>query len=166
MRLTERFAALTPKQREQWGAIKDGAGLDAFLSEADLELTAEEKAQAASYIGSEKAALSDEELENVAGGGCADYEDDWKRRALEEGRGAKVEKYNIVSMKNEAGKCPICNQHRGSLFSTNCIDTTGRDGVTWGIYYKTKCYECDSLLGTTMIQRGSGSPRTVSIYKG
>ena len=166
MTLTERFAALTSEQREKWGLLKDSAGLDAFLSEAGLELTAEEKAQAASYIVSGKVAISDEELENVAGGGCKDYEDDWRRWALEEGCGAKVERYSIVSMKNEAGKCPFCDQHRGSLFGANCIDTTGRDGVTWGIYYNTKCYDCDSLLGTTMIQQGSGSPRTVSIYNG
>ena len=33
MTLTERFETLTPDQREKFNALKDGAGLDAFLTE-------------------------------------------------------------------------------------------------------------------------------------
>jgi len=69
MTFTEKFANLTPEQREKFNALKDGAGLDAFLSETGMELTAEEKAQVMKYIESGKLPLSEEELETVAGGG-------------------------------------------------------------------------------------------------
>ena len=70
MTLTEKFKGLTPGQREKFNALKDSAGLDAFLSETGLELTDEEKAQVLEYIASGKLPLADEELDNVAGGGC------------------------------------------------------------------------------------------------
>jgi len=68
MTIAEKFANLTPEQREKFNALKDGAGLDAFLSETGMELTAEEKAQVMKYIEFGKLPLSEEELENVAGG--------------------------------------------------------------------------------------------------
>ena len=71
MNLTERFAALTPEQREQFSALKDGAGFDAFLSETGFELAADEKAQVLEYLASGQLPLADDELENVAGG-CGD----------------------------------------------------------------------------------------------
>ena len=71
MNLTERFAALTPEQREKFNALKDGAGLDAFLTETGFELTDEEKTQILEYIASGQLPLADEELESVAGG-CGD----------------------------------------------------------------------------------------------
>ena len=70
MTLTEKFANLTPGQREKFNALKDSAGLDTFLSETGLELTVEEKTQVLEYIASGKLPIADEELENVAGGGC------------------------------------------------------------------------------------------------
>ena len=39
MTLTERFAALTPEQREKFNAVSDNAGLDAFLSETNTVIT-------------------------------------------------------------------------------------------------------------------------------
>ena len=70
MTLTEKFKNLTPGQREKFNTLKDSAGLDAFLTETGIELTYEEKAQTLEYITSGKLPLADEELENVAGGGC------------------------------------------------------------------------------------------------
>ena len=72
MALTERFATLTPEQREKFNALKDGAGLDAFLSETGLTLTGEEKAAVTAYIASGKLPLADEEIENVGGGSICD----------------------------------------------------------------------------------------------
>ena len=74
MTLHEKFAALTPEQREKFSALKDGAGLDAFLTETGFELTDEEKAQITELILSGKLPLSDDELENAAGGGCTPVE--------------------------------------------------------------------------------------------
>ena len=69
MTLKEKFAKFTPEQQESFlVAVKDGAGLDAFLSENSLELTSEEKAQALEFLKSGKLPLSDEELKNAAGG--------------------------------------------------------------------------------------------------
>jgi len=71
MTLQEKFAALTPEQREQFSALKDRAGLDTFLTETCLELAADEKAQVLEYIASGQLPLADDELESVAGG-CGD----------------------------------------------------------------------------------------------
>jgi hypothetical protein len=68
MTITEKFATLTPEQREKFNAVKDGAGLDVFISETSVEITDEEKLQILSYIESGKLPLADEELDNVAGG--------------------------------------------------------------------------------------------------
>ncbi|MCL2096227.1 MAG: hypothetical protein FWH10_04900 [Oscillospiraceae bacterium] len=73
MTITQKFATLTPEQREKFKELKDAAAgvvLDAFLDENNLALTDEEKAQALEYLKSGKLPLADEELENVAGGGC------------------------------------------------------------------------------------------------
>jgi len=70
MTIAEKFANLTPEHLEKFKALKDSAGLDAFLTETGLELTAEEKAKVLQYIESGKLPLADEELDNVAGGGC------------------------------------------------------------------------------------------------
>ena len=70
MTLTDKFRGLTPGQREKFNALKDSVGLEAFLFETGLELTVEEKAQVLEYIVSGKLSLADEELDNVAGGGC------------------------------------------------------------------------------------------------
>ena len=43
MTLIEKFATLTPEQREKFKALKDGAGLDAFLAETGAAFSQEEK---------------------------------------------------------------------------------------------------------------------------
>jgi len=68
MTIAEKFAKLTPEQLEKFSTLKDKAELDAFLSGPGLELTDEEKTQVSEYIKSGKLTLSEEELENVAGG--------------------------------------------------------------------------------------------------
>ena len=70
MTLTGKFLGLTSGQREKFYTLKDSVGLEAFLSETGFELTVEEKAQVLEYIASGKLPLADEELDNVAGGGC------------------------------------------------------------------------------------------------
>ena len=75
MTLTQKFASISPEQREKFKALKDATALDAFLTENSLALTDEEKAQAIEYFSSGKLPLADEELENVAGGCGIDYSD-------------------------------------------------------------------------------------------
>ena len=64
----ENFKGITPEHLEKFKVLKDSAGLDALLTEAGIELTAEEKTKVLEYIESGKLPLADEELENVAGG--------------------------------------------------------------------------------------------------
>ncbi|MCL2078569.1 MAG: hypothetical protein FWH17_01855 [Oscillospiraceae bacterium] len=72
MTMQEKFAALTPLQREKLDELKDNAKMEAFLSENDIKLTDEEKTQILEFIESGKLPLSDEQLENVAGGGLVE----------------------------------------------------------------------------------------------
>lgn len=68
MEMIEKFKKLTNEQRKQFITIRDGAKLDVFLSETGVELTREEKARILEYFQSGKLSLSDDELDNVAGG--------------------------------------------------------------------------------------------------
>ncbi|MCL2051501.1 MAG: hypothetical protein FWG91_07230 [Lachnospiraceae bacterium] len=70
--MQEKFVALTPVQREKLDELKDSAKLDAFLLENGCELTVEEKEMLIDFIETGKLPLSDEQLENVAGGGLVD----------------------------------------------------------------------------------------------
>ena len=74
MTLTEKFGVLSPEQREKFNTVKDDAGLDSFLSETGVTLSSKEKAQVIAYIVSGKLPLADEELINIAGGGCGGSE--------------------------------------------------------------------------------------------
>ena len=70
MALQEKIAKLTPEQWEKLDAVKDETALDAFVSEHGIELTAEERGQILEYFKTGVLPLADEELDNVAGGGC------------------------------------------------------------------------------------------------
>lgn len=74
MALSEKIAKLTPEQKEKLVAVKDEAALDAFVSELGIELTVKDREQALEYFKTGKLSLADEELENVAGGGCRTQE--------------------------------------------------------------------------------------------
>ena len=68
MTLTEKFAALTPEQQEQFDTVKTVEQFEALLAEHKLEPSAEEKAGALEYLEKGIIPLADEELENAAGG--------------------------------------------------------------------------------------------------
>ena len=68
MTLTERFSGLAPEKKQAFMAVKDEAALDAFLSEAGVTLTADEKKQALEYVTTGTLPLSDDDLDSVAGG--------------------------------------------------------------------------------------------------
>jgi len=73
MNITEKFSTLTQEQRELFNTVSDGAGLDTFLSQSGIELTAEEKAAALEFVASGLLPLDDDELDAVAGG-CSSSE--------------------------------------------------------------------------------------------
>ena len=68
MNIIEKFSNLTQKQRELFNTVSDGAGLDTFLSQSGIELTAEEKTAALEFVASGLLPLDDDELDAVAGG--------------------------------------------------------------------------------------------------
>ena len=68
MTLAEKFATLTPEAQETFTAVKDEAALDTFLSQNGVTLTAEEKKQAVEYVTTGTLALSDDDMDAVAGG--------------------------------------------------------------------------------------------------
>jgi len=110
MNLTERFATLTPEQREKFYTINDSAGLDAFLAETGLELTSDEKEQVTEFITSGKLPLSDDEINAVAGGQDPNLVAVWRRQAESEGRGTHIGigmagLFNIYSWRD--ARCPF-----------------------------------------------------------
>ena len=68
MNITEKFSALTKEQHELFNAVRDGQGLETFLSKTAIELTPEEKNAALEFIASGLLPLDDDELDAVAGG--------------------------------------------------------------------------------------------------
>jgi len=146
MNLTERFATLTPEQREKFYTIKDSAGLDAFLTETGLELTADEKEQVTEFITSGKQPLSDDELNAVAGGQDPNLVAFWKRQAESEGRGTHVGMsvaglFNIYSWRD--ARCPICKVE-GSVFSASKGEVTSSSSILYQDFYDVKCYACNT----------------------
>jgi hypothetical protein len=73
--LREKFAAITEEQGKELAAAveaKDMAALETFCQKHGIELAADEKEAVAEYFKTGKLPLADQELENVAGGGCFD----------------------------------------------------------------------------------------------
>jgi hypothetical protein len=71
--LQEKIGAITEEQEKELAAAleaKDIAALEAFCQKHGIELAADEKNVAAEYFKTGKLPLSDQELENVAGGVC------------------------------------------------------------------------------------------------
>ena len=68
MTLKEKLASLTPEQKNEFDGIRTAGQLEAFIAECKLELSEEEKKSLFVYLESGKFPLSDDELENAAGG--------------------------------------------------------------------------------------------------
>jgi hypothetical protein len=135
MSIAEKYKNLSAEQREKFNALKDSAGLDIFLSETGMDMNPDEKAQVLQYIESGKLPLTDEELENVAGGGCFGgdtKQQSWKKIAEFEGRLLPV-KYLV----NVIFKCGCCGE-KDSMYARS-MDAEGI-GSTLLIYYDCKCY--------------------------
>lgn len=107
--------------------------------------------QAAVFLNPEAAKaeeLADEELDNVAGGGCGSSQDDqekWRQQAAAEGR------YVKVCLHNTRDNCSAC----GTNASVYAVGMTTGDAVndTDGYVYKdtyfdTKCYFCGKKHST------------------
>jgi len=68
MSLLEKIATLTQEQHEKILEVKTSEDLEKFLTKTGLRLTEEEKSQIHNYVNTGLAELSDDELDNAAGG--------------------------------------------------------------------------------------------------
>lgn len=125
MTLIQKFANLTPRQREKFAAIKDGAELDAFVSETNIDLTEEEKTQAGEYLKKGMLPLDDDDLDTVAGGATKDVS---PGLAAADGRN-----YNLPSGNN------LCVCHHENKWARS-VGTKTLNGQTK--YSDIKCYKC------------------------
>jgi hypothetical protein len=149
MKLMEKLEALTPGQKEKFSSVATEQELDAFINEIGAELTAEERAAAWKYIEAGqpktegKAALADEELENVAGGGCGSSKPDYQKMAKKDGRDVQVFKFGQgligTRIKGKPDHAPCgcgANTIQESIFAKNCY-------VSGSHYFSDcKCYAC------------------------
>ena len=68
MTIQEKIENLTPEQRAKLQTVKTEQELDAFLAEAKLETTTEERATLSQHLKAKNGELTDDELEAAAGG--------------------------------------------------------------------------------------------------
>jgi len=158
MTITEKFATLTTEQQEKFNALKDGAGLDAFLSDTGLELTEEEKAQVLEFIETGKLPIDDDELDAAAGGVDSSVISAWRRIAESEGRGAHIGCGDTGLFRTtwRNANCPKCDGPE-SLFGSSIVKHTVYGLVVEGSYFCTnvKCYVCGYIFGDCTLQAGT-----------
>jgi len=68
MEIVKKFSSLTPEQRKKFDAVKDTAGLDAFIAETGITLTETDKTAVEEFFKTGALPLSDDDLDIVAGG--------------------------------------------------------------------------------------------------
>ena len=71
MTLKEKLTSLTPEQKKKFDGIKTAGQLEEFIADCILELSDEEKKGLLDYLESGKFPLTDDEMENAAGGGAS-----------------------------------------------------------------------------------------------
>lgn len=137
MTLMEKFANLTPKQKEEFAVITNAAELDAFASEHGIDLTDEEKAQAAEYFEKGRLPLSDDDLDLVAGGAA---KDESPALAAADGRTHNLPAFSLLC---------ACHHKNKWARSTNMYvktmwipDAKQYQNIICTAYMDIKCYKC------------------------
>ncbi|MCL2078570.1 MAG: hypothetical protein FWH17_01860 [Oscillospiraceae bacterium] len=154
MTLQEKLTKITPVQREKFNTIKDGAGLDAFLTETGIELTADEKAQVLKFIETGKLPLSDEEMDSAAGGADPNVVALWRKSAANEGRGTHVgmTQHGFFGNYWQDARCPSCKVE-GSVFSADKSPVM-RNPLDYQIFLNVKCYVCNTTMWDATMRPG------------
>jgi len=136
MTLTQKFANLSPEQREQFAAVKDGAALDTFLAEHGITLTDDERQSALEYFQSGILPLDDDDLDAVAGGAS---KEDSANQAANDGR-----TYNMPSaiMSQINGYCACNHSHKWARTRTYKGQSSGTNASFIYDYSDIKCYNC------------------------
>ena len=140
MTLMEKFAKLTPEQREKLNAVKDEAALIAFAAENGIELTEQDKRDALAYFESGVLPMSEDDMDAVAGGAAAKKTSPAKAAA--DGR--------LVPMPHSHyfyHPFSYCSCHHDNKWAREVITTTsGYDANTVthsSTYIDIKCYKCN-----------------------
>jgi hypothetical protein len=152
MTLIEKIAALTPEQQEQAKAMGEAEQLIAFLTECGTALDDADRAEVKEYFDRGAVALSDEELENVAGGGCgpSDQEKRWAQQAAAEGRRVKY------ALGGQRDKCWQCGKV-GSVYAVRYHNTG--DYQPQHVWSDLKCYNCGLTSSQRRLNAGGGDIR-------
>jgi len=128
MTLMEKFASLTPEQREKFDEVNDEATLVAFAVENNIELTDEDKKKALTYVENGVVPMSDNDLEAVAGGA---NKDNSPNRAAEDGR--------LIPLPVMTG---LCRCHHKNKWARSKETLKGELGLTNYRFIDIKCYKC------------------------
>lgn len=127
----------TLEQLQDAKAAKSPAELIEKAKEQGIDITLE---QASAFLDGQASEISDEELDNVAGGACCEQtqNEKWKEAAAAEGRTIFCEVVGI----NAYARCDFCFA-RSSLYARQKeVRKNGYD-----LYKDVKCYNCGRLCG-------------------
>ena len=94
---------LTPKMIEKAKVAKSAEELLALAKENNVEMTADEAATYFAQLNPKSGELSDDDLDNVAGGACAGYE-------------ATKEKYSKTILVTSGQTCDKCGTNKGKWY--------------------------------------------------
>ena len=155
MTMKEKIEGFSDEQIVQLMTIKDEAELDKFLVSVDIHMEDEQKTQMMEYIKTGKIDLSDEEMENVAGGfiiglissavtKVVKVAQGYEKQAKAEGRPIRVEMFNkgfqMAVVSDPFGfLCLTCGKI-GCTFAKSARPTS----ITAN-YFDCKCYACGKL---------------------
>ena len=132
MSLMEKFAKLTPEQREKLDSVNDEATLVAFAAENSIELTEQDKKEALAYFENGVAPMSDDDMEAVAGGAAAKKSS--PEKAAADGR--------TVPMPTASKTC-ICHHENKWAREEKFLGRTEHGSYRIFLYSDIKCYKCN-----------------------
>ena len=147
MSLMEKFAKLTPEQREKFDSVKDENALVAFAAENGIELTEQDKKDALAYVENGVAPMSDDDMEAVAGGNAKKEES--RKQAAADGRTIAVP---IGNWQGGKGCCACNNDHK---WARSKQKDGFRDGSWWNLYEDVKCYKCNNTWPSVSVRAGA-----------
>ena len=130
MALMKKIMELNAEQREKFFAVKDAAGFDLLLVESGIELTEDEKADVREYFETGRLPLSDEELENAAGG---------RGKGTDAAQAPDAWKIHVPTA------CKVCG-----MDGVYCQDRWGNIYPYELVFYDAICFKCNAQWETIL----------------
>ena len=140
MSLASKFNELTSEQQEVFKEVKSVESLDIFLTDNNIVLTDEEKANIIEYLKTGMMPLDDDDMDAVTGGKGSSP--DYAQMARNSGYNYRINKYSSST----AARCPNCRTS-DAMFSQTPSRRGKHSMFTYDEYIKTKCFKCG--LGST-----------------